>query len=122
MTRDIPVKSPGGFADSAQQESFCSGSTCTIWRVYDQSGHGNFIEAQTPTSTVGGRQGMTAANAAAESLNVGGNKVYSLYTRPSQAYWRDGSAVGHAARRRSSRGLHGDERHALQRRVLLQLR
>ena len=94
MTRDIPVKSPGGFADSAQQESFCSGSTCTIWRVYDQSGRGNFLEAQTPTSTVGGRQGMTAANAAAEALTVGGNKVYSLYTRPSQAYWRDGSQSG----------------------------
>jgi hypothetical protein len=94
MTKDIPVKSVGGFADSSQQESFCANSSCTIWRVYDQSGLGNFIEAETPDSTVGGRQGMTAANAAAESLNVGGNKVYSLYTRPSQAYWRDGSQSG----------------------------
>jgi hypothetical protein len=94
MTRDIPVKSTGGFADSAQQESFCANSSCTIWRVYDQSGRGNFLEAQTPDSTVGGRQGQTAANAAAEALNVSGNKVYSLYTRPSQAYWRDGSASG----------------------------
>jgi hypothetical protein len=93
-TKDIPVLSPGGFADSAQQESFCMGTTCTITRVYDQSGNGNFIEAETPDSTVGGRQGQTAANAAAESLNVGGHKVYSLYTRPSQAYWRDGSASG----------------------------
>lgn len=94
MTKDIPVKSPGGFADSAQQDAFCMGTTCTIWRVYDQSGNDNFIEAQTPDSTVGGRQGMTAANAAAESLTVGGNNVYSLYTRPSQAYWRDGSQSG----------------------------
>jgi non-reducing end alpha-L-arabinofuranosidase len=94
MTKDIPVKSAGGFADSMQQESFCSGSTCTMWRIYDQSGNGNFLEAETPQSTVGGHSGMTAANAAAESLNVGGNKVYSLYTRPSQAYWRDGSASG----------------------------
>jgi hypothetical protein len=37
---------------------------------------------------------MTAANAAQESLMVGGHKVYSLYTKPSQAYWRDGSATG----------------------------
>jgi hypothetical protein len=88
MTQDIPVKSPGDFADSAQQESFCSGSTCTIWR----SGlSGTPSSGQTPESSVEGRQGQTAANAAAESLNVGGNKVYSLYTRPSQAYWRDGS-------------------------------
>jgi hypothetical protein len=94
MTQDIPVKAPGGFADSAQQESFCANSSCTIWRVYDQSGQGNFLEAETPDSTVGGRQGQTAANAAAEALNVSGNKVYSLFTRPSQAYWRDGSASG----------------------------
>ena len=98
------------------------GSTCTIWRVYDQSGHGNFLEAQTPDSTVGGRQGQTAANAAAESLNVGGNKVYSLYTRPSQAYWRDGSQSGMPLGAEPQGHLHGDERHALQRRVLLQLR
>ena len=94
MTRDIPVKSTGGFADSAQQESFCANTSCTIWRIYDQSGHGNFLEAETPDSTVGGARGMTAANAAAEALNVSGNKVYSLYTRPSQAYWRNGSASG----------------------------
>lgn len=94
MTKDVPVKTVGGFADSSQQESFCSGSTCTMWRIYDQSGNGNFLEAETPASTVGGKQGMTAANAAAESLNVSGNKVYSLYTRPSQAYWRDGSMTG----------------------------
>jgi non-reducing end alpha-L-arabinofuranosidase len=94
MTKDIPVKTTGGFADSAQQESFCSGTTCTIWRIYDQSGHGNFLEAETPDSTVGGANGQTAANAAQESLMVGGNKVYSLYTRPRQAYWRDGSKSG----------------------------
>jgi hypothetical protein len=93
-TRDVPLKSPGGYADSAQQESFCMGTTCTITRVYDQSGRGNFIEAEIPGSTVGGAQGQSAANAAAESLNVGGNKVYSLYTRPNQAYWRDGSESG----------------------------
>jgi hypothetical protein len=93
-TKDIPVLSPGGFADSAQQVTFCAGTTCTIWRIYDQSGHGNFLEAQTPDSTVGGHSGMTAANAAQESLTVGGHQVYSLYTRPSQAYWRDGSKTG----------------------------
>lgn len=94
QTQDIPVSSAGGFADSSVQDSFCSGSSCTIWRIYDQSGHGNFLEAETPDSTVGGHSGMTAANASAESLMVGGHKVYSLYTRPSQAYWRDGTDSG----------------------------
>jgi hypothetical protein len=93
-TQDIPVLSPGGFADSAVQDAFCDGTTCTITKLYDQSGHDNFLEAQTPDSTVGGFQGQTAANAAAEQLTVGGHQVYSLYTRPSQAYWNDGSSSG----------------------------
>ena len=37
---------------------------------------------------------MTAASATAESLMVGGRKVYSLYMKGSQAYWRDGSTTG----------------------------
>jgi non-reducing end alpha-L-arabinofuranosidase len=100
-TKDIPVTAPGGFANSPLQDTFCSGTTCTIVRVYDQSGHGNFLEAETPDSTLGeganahpGHSGMTAASATAESLTVGGHKVYSLYTKPSQAYWRDGSKSG----------------------------
>ena len=115
-------KSPGGVADSAQQDSFCMGTTCTILRVYDQSGHGNFLEAEIPGSTVGGLQGQTAANAAEESLTVGGNKVYSLYTRPRPGLLERWLANGHAGWRRASRHLHGDERHALQRWLLLQLR
>jgi len=100
-TKDIPVLAPGGFANSALQDSFCMGTTCTITRVYDQSGHGISLEAETPDSTLGeganahpGHSGMTAASATAESLTVGGHKVYSLYTKTSQAYWNDGSKKG----------------------------
>jgi non-reducing end alpha-L-arabinofuranosidase len=92
--KEIPVLSPGGFADSSVQDSFCSGSTCVITLVYDQSGHGNVVEAEEPTSTVGGYTGQTAAKATAESLTVSGHKVYSLYTTARQAYWRDGSKTG----------------------------
>ena len=100
-TKDIPVLSPGGFADSAVQDTFCMGTTCTILKVYDQSGHGNAVEAEIPGLVLGnganaheGHSGQTAANAAKESLMVGGHKVYALYTNTSQAYWRDGSATG----------------------------
>ncbi|HEY6726788.1 MAG TPA: arabinofuranosidase catalytic domain-containing protein [Polyangiaceae bacterium] len=93
-TQDIPVLTPGGFADSSVQDAFCTGTTCTITKLYDQSGHDNFLEAQTPDSSVGGFQGQTAANASAEQLTVGGHQVYSLYTRPAQAYWNDGSSSG----------------------------
>jgi len=93
-TKDIGVVSPGGLADSAAQDAFCSGTTCTITMVYDQSGHGNVVEAETPDSTVGGHAGQTASNATQEALMVGGHKVYSLYMKTSQAYWRDGSKSG----------------------------
>jgi len=93
-TKDIGVVGPGGLADSATQDAFCSGTTCTITIVYDQSGHGNFVEAETPDSTVGGHQGQTASNATQESFMVSGHKVYSLYMKTSQAYWRDGSKSG----------------------------
>jgi non-reducing end alpha-L-arabinofuranosidase len=93
-TKDIGVVSTGGLADTATQDAFCSGTTCTITMVYDQSGHGNLVEAETPDSTVGGHSGMTASNATQESLTLNGHKVYSLYMKTSQAYWRDGSKSG----------------------------
>lgn len=94
MTKDITVLQKGGYADSATQDTFCAGTTCSITKVYDQSGHGNFLEAETPDSSVKGHSGMTASNATQEKLKVGGHQVYSLYTKPSQAYWRDGSKSG----------------------------
>ncbi|MCD9874366.1 alpha-N-arabinofuranosidase, partial [Streptomyces sp. NR30] len=38
--KDIGVLSAGGVADAAAQDSFCAGTTCTITRVYDQTGGG----------------------------------------------------------------------------------
>ena len=95
-TKDIGVLSPGGFADSAAQDAFCT-SACTITRVYDQSGNGNFVAAQTPDTvdmTPPGHSGMTAASATKDPLTVSGHRVYSLYTNTSQAYWHDGSKSG----------------------------
>jgi non-reducing end alpha-L-arabinofuranosidase len=89
-TQDIGVTADG-FADSAAQETFCTGTTCVITFVYDQSGNGNDVEAETADSKVGGNKGQTAANAAQEPFTVGGHKVYSLYLKQSQAYWKDGS-------------------------------
>lgn len=95
MTQDIPVSSPGGFADSAAQDSFCT-SECRIQMVYDQTGNGNFLEATTQQSTVATTManGMSAAVATAEKVTVGGNPVYSLFMRPSQSYWNNGSDTG----------------------------
>lgn len=90
-TKDIGLLAPGGVADSSVQDTFCANTTCVITRVYDQSGNGNFVEAETADSTVGGNKGQSASNAAQEALTLGGHKVYSLYLKTAQAYWRDGS-------------------------------
>ncbi|MEO7035322.1 MAG: arabinofuranosidase catalytic domain-containing protein [Polyangiaceae bacterium] len=112
-TKDIPVLSAGGFADASVQDAFCMGTTCTIMKVYDQTGHGNVVQAEIPglvlgkgmdaheghagkaaTPTMPATPGMTAASATKESLMVSGHKVYALYTNPAQAYWADASATG----------------------------
>ncbi len=93
MTKDIMPLSPGGVADGASQDAFCMGTTCVITVLYDQSGKGNDLwyqgSAQVPASNV-----SLPAKATTEALNVGGNKVYSLYINPHNSYWVDSSKSG----------------------------
>jgi len=60
--------------------------------IYDQSGHGNDLTVGTPGGANG--KGNTAASADAESIMIRGNKVYSIYTKPGQGYFHDGSKSG----------------------------
>ena len=41
--KNITVLAPGGFADSAAQDTFCS-SACVIQRIFDQSPMGNHLD------------------------------------------------------------------------------
>jgi len=91
-TKDINALSPGGFADAAAQDTFCSGATCEITIVYDQSGKGNHLEYQGQGSSVGGSK--SPSKATDESLTVGGHQVYALYITTQSTYWRDGHATG----------------------------
>ncbi len=92
-TKDILTLTIGGFADGASQDTFCSGTTCVITVVYDQSGKGNDLWYQGSTVVPGSPQ-SSPAKATTESLNVSGHKVYSLYINPGNSYWRDGSQSG----------------------------
>jgi non-reducing end alpha-L-arabinofuranosidase len=76
-TKDIPVLSPGGFADSSVQDSFCSGTTCTISILYDQSSQGNDLLVSPPAHWL--PDGGAEANAAAARIKVGGHTVYGIY-------------------------------------------
>jgi hypothetical protein len=97
-TTDINTLAAGGFANAAAQDSFCSGTTCTISIIYDQSGHNNHLTK----SPAGGwlPNGGTEANANAEWVTVSGNKVYSVYTNAGNGYRNNstsGIATGDAA-------------------------
>ncbi|MEV5769598.1 arabinofuranosidase catalytic domain-containing protein, partial [Micromonospora sp. NPDC052213] len=86
-TRNIGLVSAGGYADAAAQDAFCSGTSCVITAVFDQSGRGNDLwyqgSAQVPGST-----SSRPANATSVSLTVGGARAYSLYINPGNSYWR----------------------------------
>jgi hypothetical protein len=92
-TRDIGVPAAGGTANAAAQDSFCSGTTCVITVVYDQSGHGNDLWYQGSSAVPGSTQ-SSPTRATSESLTVGGGKAYSLYINPGNSYWRDGHLTG----------------------------
>src|ERR1019366_6446242 len=76
-TRDIPVLSRGGFADSSVQDSFCAGTKCTISILYDQSPQGNDLLVSPPAHWL--PDGGAEANATAASIKVGGHTVYGIY-------------------------------------------
>jgi non-reducing end alpha-L-arabinofuranosidase len=92
-TKDILALSPGGFADGGSQDTFCSGTTCVITVVYDQSSKGNDLWYQGSTM-VPGSTSSSPSKATSESLTLRGHKVYSLYINPGNSYWVDASKSG----------------------------
>jgi hypothetical protein len=93
QTKDILTLAPGGFADGPSQDTFCTGTTCVITVVYDQSGKGNDLWYQGSTMVPGSNVSVPA-KATSESLMVGGHKVYSLYINQNNSYWVDASKSG----------------------------
>ncbi|EED13669.1 alpha-N-arabinofuranosidase precursor, putative [Talaromyces stipitatus ATCC 10500] len=96
-TTNISPVSAGGIANAAAQDSFCSGTTCLISIIYDQSGHGNHLTAAPPGGFSGpGPNGYdNLANAAAAPVYLGGQKVYGVYIAPGDGY-RNNAANGTA--------------------------
>jgi len=86
--KDIP-QTADGFADTSVQDPFCSGTTCTIATLYDQSGNGNNLKAAPAGLTNGGTYaGMPdfESSATRTSLMVGGHKVYAIYMNAREGY------------------------------------
>ncbi|MFF2464206.1 arabinofuranosidase catalytic domain-containing protein [Streptomyces mirabilis] len=83
-TRNIGVLSAGGYADAAAQDSFCSGTTCLITIIYDQSGRGNNLTQAPGGGAAGGPDNL--ANATAAPTTVEGHKAYGVFVAPGTGY------------------------------------
>jgi Alpha-L-arabinofuranosidase B, catalytic len=95
-TKDIPVLAAGGFADSSLQDSFCSGTTCTIPIIYDQSPHGNDLRVTWFANWL--PKGGKPAAATAAKITVGGHTVYGIkVTSGSEIAYRTGAPLSGTA-------------------------
>jgi hypothetical protein len=83
VTKDVIVEAPGGFAISADQDSFCGASACRISIIYDQSGHANHL---TDSPSILGGLVARASDAKALPLTLGGHKVYGVHLSPGAGF------------------------------------
>jgi non-reducing end alpha-L-arabinofuranosidase len=91
-THDIGLLSAGGYANAGDQDAFCNGSTCTVTKIYDQTGRGNHL-----TPGPSGTAGMGAdrgADAGEIAVSAGGHKVYGIWISPGVGYRYTGVASG----------------------------
>ena len=87
-TKDIGMLSDG-YADSAAQDTFCTGTICTVSKLYDQSGNGNDLQrGSAGPSGNGTRSGYDDYESSATKLSItaGGHKVYALYMAQYEGY------------------------------------
>jgi len=75
-TKDIMVGS-GGFSDMATQDSFCSGATCVIPIIYDQSPNANHLRVTWWAYWL--HNGAKPANVNSEKIKVGGHTVSGIF-------------------------------------------
>jgi hypothetical protein len=93
-TRDIGVLSEVAVADAAAQDTFCSGTTCTISIIYDQSGMGNHLTKAPGGSAAYGPNPDVEAVADALPITIGGHKAYGVHSTPA-ASWTAGGQTGY---------------------------
>ena len=81
-TQDVGSKD--GYADSAAQDTFCAGASCTITKIYDQSGQKNDLEP----APRGGAKGSPDSPAVANALKVtvNGHSAYGILIKAGIGY------------------------------------
>ncbi len=89
-TANVGLLQGGGDVNAAAQDSFCTGTTCVITEIYDQSPLGNNLTIE----GAGGAGGAdVGANATALPITVGGNKAYGVDIEAGTGY-RDDATLG----------------------------
>jgi hypothetical protein len=93
-TTDIGTLAAGGYANAAAQNSFCSGTTCTVTVIYDQTNRHNDLTIEHGGI---GANGGNDIGALAHQLPVtaGGHSVYGVYVAAGVGY-RHAAANGAA--------------------------
>jgi hypothetical protein len=90
-THDVGLLTAGGYANAADQDAFCSATTCRITKVYDQSGRHNDLSVAPNGSAGSGDRGADAGEIA---VTAGGHKVYGIWGSPGVGYRYTGVASG----------------------------
>jgi alpha-L-arabinofuranosidase B-like protein len=92
-TKDVPVLSAGSFVDVSVQDTFCSGTTCTISILYDQSSNKNDLVKSSVAHWL--PNGGVEANAANAKVTVSGHTAHGIYvTANSNVAYRNNSTKG----------------------------
>ena len=94
-TLNIGLMSAGGDVNAAPQVSFCTGTTCTITRIYDQSAN----HSDLPISSGGFWKGPgpngsdVGANAMALPVTIAGHQAFGVRVTPGTGYRVDNIPV-----------------------------
>ena len=95
-TKDIPVLADG-YVDVSVQDTFCSGGTCTISIIYDQSPNKNDIVKSPKALWL--PNGGDEVNASLASIKINGHTAHGIYVDNS------GGSTGVGYRNNATKGL-----------------
>jgi len=92
-TKDIPVSGPGGFINISVQDSFCTGTTCTISILYDQSPQKNDLIKSGVAHWL--PNGGVESSATQGKITASGHTAYGIYvTSGSNVAYRNNATKG----------------------------
>ncbi|GAA2515572.1 hypothetical protein Ahu01nite_080650 [Winogradskya humida] len=88
-THDVGLLTAGGYANAADHDAFCNGTTCSITKIYDQTARHNDLTVS-PAGTAGAAD--YPADASVAAVVAGGHKVYGIWISPQHGYRRTAGA------------------------------